>query len=397
MGVFRFLLLLWFVTSASAQERAPLVLSAEYSVQTDSNVLRLPSGASTHALTGRDSASEQISISRVGLSFVTRQSLQKLELNVSLTDHRYQNFDYLSYDAKNIDAAWRWALTPRWTGNLTAMRSQSLNSYADFSGYRQRNQRTDTSSGLDTKYEWRGPWRLIGGVVQTTQGNEVALVGSADHRANSVNMGVRYVSPSGRGVTLRSKRQDGTYLYRIVPNSGALDDRFLQADSELAMHWPFGGGNVMNASIGQRRRTHPNYSQRDYEDTTGAADLTLSLSGKSSLNMSYARDASAYATSTTNYSRIERVTLGAIWQASTKVQLRVRHTWSQTEYVGAQPFVVLGAHRNDLSREAAAGFDWKPNARVVLSGAFQNTTRTSNVAGNDYDSTMATITARYSY
>ena len=98
---------------ALAQSQDPLTLIASYSLQTDSNIYRLPAAANAQALLGRADASEQIGVSSLGLSFKTKQSMQQFELSATAIDYQYQNFNYLSFTATNFDAAWRWSFTPR--------------------------------------------------------------------------------------------------------------------------------------------------------------------------------------------------------------------------------------------------------------------------------------------
>ena len=170
-----------------AQQDSPLVLNASYALQTDSNLFRLPSAADTQALVGRSSAAEQIGATTLGLRFATTQSLQKFEFNASIVDYHYQNFDYLNFVATNYDAAWRWSLTPQFTGSITSQRVETLNSFADYQGFRTRNQRTDTTHSFDGVYALQGPWRLLGGVSQTERSNEQALVAGGDYRFYSVD------------------------------------------------------------------------------------------------------------------------------------------------------------------------------------------------------------------
>ena len=166
---------------AMAQEDSGLTLSASYAMQTDSNLFRLPASANVQAQTGKSSAAEQIGVSTLGIGFNTTQSLQKFELDASVVDYRYQNFSYLSFNAINYNAAWRWSITPRFTGSVTVDRKETLNSFSDFNGFNTRNTRIDSNNRLDTVYELDGPWRLVAGVGQTKQSNEKALVAGGDY------------------------------------------------------------------------------------------------------------------------------------------------------------------------------------------------------------------------
>lgn len=121
------LLFIGCLTPAWAQEEPTIRLSAAYARQTDSNLYRLSATSLTNAQTliGRADASEQIGITTLGVNFNKAYSLQRLELGLNLVDYSYQNFSNLSFTAQNYTAAWRWALTPRLTGNLTRERSET--------------------------------------------------------------------------------------------------------------------------------------------------------------------------------------------------------------------------------------------------------------------------------
>ena len=218
---------------ASAQSDDPLTFRASYAVQTDSNLFRLPASANTQALIGKSSAAEQIGLTTLGVNFNTRQSLQQFELDVALVNNRYQNFDYLSYNATNYNAAWRWSVTPRWVGNLTASRAETLNSFADFQGFRQRNLRIDSSTALDTSYEIHGPWRLVAGLSNTRQANDLAVTAGSDYNNTAASLGVRHVFGSGSTATYSAKLYNGSYLNRTVPSAGLFDNAYKQFDHDL--------------------------------------------------------------------------------------------------------------------------------------------------------------------
>ena len=382
---------------AWAQQDTPFKFSAGYSLQTDSNLFRLPASANTNALIGASSAAEQIGVTNVGLGFATTQSLQKLEFNIGLVDYRYQNFSYLNFAARNFDAAWHWSLTPRWTGNLTTDRKETLNSYADFSGFAQRNRRTDTNTRLDTYYEIAGPWKLVAGISQARQDNEIALVGSGDYSSVSTDIGLRYAFTSGSTATYSAKVYDGTYLNRVVPNANAMDSSFKQIDNDLRLHWVLNGNSALDANVTYLNRTHPTYSQRNYSGIAAGANLNWALTGKTTLSAAYARELGAYATSNANYSQTDRFSLGPAWQLSPKALVRLQQVWAQIDYAGTPDASVASSQRRDTTHETTLSLAWQPVQQVTFNTSLKNASRSSTSAGLDYDSTMATFSIQYSY
>ncbi len=377
-------------------QQDPLTLSAGYTMQSDSNLFRLPSNANVQALTGQGSAAETIGVTTVGIGFNTRQSLQTLSVNVNLIDYQYQKFNYLSFTANNYNANWQWAITPTVTGTLSTDRKETLNSFADFTGYRQRNQRLDTTTRFDATYQLDGPWRLIAGASTTRQENQLAQVTGSDFTSNAVDAGVRHVFGSGSSISYQMRIGKGTYLNRVVPNANAQDDQYTQVDNDLRLRWDLGGGTAANANLTHVNRTHPRYGQRDYSGFNSGAGLDWSLSGKTSISLAYIHLLEAYAATNSNYSSTDRISVGPVWQLSPKVGVRLKHEWAQRSYLGS-PTAGLSSNRQDITRDTTLSVNWQPQDKLALSASLQTASRGVNQAGLDYDSTMLFITAQLTY
>lgn len=382
------------VGAATAQE-APVVLTAGYTVQTDSNLFRLPSGANTQALIGKDSAAEQIGVTTVGFGLNTYQSLQKFEFDVNLVDYKYQNFNYLSFTASNYNAAWRWALTPALTGNFTSARKETLNSFSDYTSYNQRNQRTDTSTGLNAEYQLDGAWRLLGGLGTARQANQQAVLAGSDYTSNSANAGVKYVFGSGSSLTYQARIGSGNYLNRTMPNTGQYDDSYKQLDNDLRLRWALGGNSSAELYVTHINRTHPTYGQRDYSGFNTGATLDWTLSGKTALNASFSHTLDAYATTNSNYSQTDKISVGPVWQFSPKAALRLRYDWTQRDYLGSPG--TTASTRRDTTRDTSISINWQPYQQLAFSAALQGSSRGSNQSGVDYDSTQLFFTAQLTY
>ena len=380
--------------AALAQE-SPLVLTAGYTVQTDSNLFRLPSNANTRALIGKDSAAEQIGVTTLGFGLNTQQSLQKFEFDASVVDYKYQNFNYLSFTASNYSAAWRWAVTPRLTGSFSSQRKETLNSFSDSTNYSQRNQRLDTDTGFNAEYQLDGAWRVLGGLNTARQVNQLAGLAGSDYTTNNASTGMRYAFASSSQITYQLRLGQGTYLNRVVPNSGQFDDSFKQWDNDLRLRWALGGNSSATAYITHINRTHPTYGQRDYSGFNTGATLDWALSGKSGLNLGYSHTLDAYATSTSNYSQTDKLSVSPVWQFSPKASLRLRYEWAQRDYLGSPG--TASSTRRDTTRDTSVSINWQPYQQVALSAALQGASRGSNQSGLDYDSTQLLFSAQLTF
>lgn len=381
---------------AWSQDGSPLQLHASYAVQTDSNLFRLPAGANTQALTGHSSAAEQIGTTTLGAGLRTTQSLQHFEVDASLVDYQYQNFNYLSFTARNYAAAWRWALTPHFTGNFTSNRQETLNSFADYQGYGVRNQRTDSSTRLDGLYALEGPWGLQGGLVQTRQSNQQALLAGTDYSSTAADMGVVYALGSGSTVTYTAREARGNYLDRVLPSVGLYDDSFRQWDNGVRLLWVTAGRSTITTYLTHIQRTHPHYSQRDFSGLNTGIHLQWELSGKSALGASYSHELGTYATAYSSFTQTDRLELAPAWQIGPKTSLHLRHAWTQVDYLGSPAATVANARR-DTTRDTTLALHWQPHPQWTVDASLQSQTRASNQAGWDFESTMATLSAHLSY
>jgi len=382
-----------------AQDDAQLKLKAETSLRMDSNLFRLPAGADTMALVGKSSTAEQIGVSSLSLSFSRTLSLQRFELNLSLVDSRYQNFNYLSFVARNYNTAWRWSLTPRLRGNLTTEHKESLGSFSDFQGLtqlNQRNQRTETNTRLDALYEIDGAWRILTGVSEFTQTSQMPLAAQGDYTAKSADVGLSYAFASGSSLTHTLKQTTGKYLGNVLPSPNLVDDGFNQRDHELRLRWAINGNSTADISAAHISRTHPNYAQRDYSGLNTGINVNWRISGKSNLAMGWVRELSSYQSSDASYTQTDRISVGPVWQISPKTAVRLGYEFAVRDYLGS-PTGLSTVRRSDITRDATLSFDWQPSQYFTLSSSLQNASRASSLPGLDYDSSMAVFSAQFNY
>ena len=157
------LALLLLGAGGTALAQAPedgLTWRAGYALQRDDNLFRLPDGVDPRAALGTDSAAETVAVRSLGVAYAKTMSLQRVEIDLGLVDYRYRTYRSLDLTAKNYDLAWRWAVTPRLRGSLTASRDESVNAFDNASRPDQGNRRLTRREAFDAAYELDGVWRL---------------------------------------------------------------------------------------------------------------------------------------------------------------------------------------------------------------------------------------------
>lgn len=389
------------VASAVQAQPAPepdlLTLRAGYEQQYDSNLFRLPEGANLQARLGRDSADEQIGITTVGATLDKRYSLQRVQLDVSLVDYRYRHFSQLDFVARNYNAAWRWALTPRLRGNLTTQRQQSLSSFADVQGFNRQNQSTRSQQRFDAQYELDGAWRLLAGLSRTSQTNLAQLEEEDNTRTRSGDVGLRYDYASGSTMGYRIRSAHGEYLRRDVfsaldPQPG-VGSSFEQLSHEFQLRWVWSPKTTADFSATYLRREHLTQPGRDFSGINAMASVAWKATGKTTLVASWHRDLASYQTASTNYVQTDRISLAPVWQATAKTAVRLRHTVSQRRFLG-HPEGLPGSTRRNLTHETALAVTWAAHRNATLSASLARSTRSSTTPGLDFSSNRALISAQ---
>ena len=384
-------------TCAWAEGADDLKFRASAGVIHDSNLFRLPEGANTQALIGKSSAAETISVKTLGLNYNKAYSLQRVELDVSVNDYSYKNFSYLDFTAYDYKAAWRWSYTPHLYGNFTSSRGQTLNSFADFQGFNQRNVRVNANTRFDASYELDANWRLLGGLTRSALSNSAPLTQEPDNRTTAMDAGVRYVLASGSSAAYRFSSTDGNYTTnRPIPSAGLFDNGYTQTDNDVLLTWAISRDTSADFRAGYRSRKHPNYAQRDFSGMTGAANLSWAISAKTAVVAGWTRDLGTYETSISNFTLTDRFSIGPVWQVSPKATVRVSLDHETRDYRGT-PLGAVAVPRRDNNRNASMSIDWQPVNYLTLNASLQNARRSSNFAGLDYKSNLISLTAQFTY
>jgi len=391
-------LLAWISTAPTwAQEQDTLKFRANYTLQTDSNLQRLPASADVLARTGRNSTAERIGITTVGMSYNKAYSLQRLELDLNLLDYDYQNFSQYSFTAKNYAAAWRWSLTPRFHGSLTSDRKETLNSFSDYQGgasVSQRNLRTTTNSGLDASYDIDGAWSLLAGVFHTNQTSQQALGTGEEYSANTASVGVRRALGSNSTFSYNIRTSSGQYL-----TDSANSRKYDQLDNELRLYWALSGNTTANLVATYINRSHPNSPQRDYSGLNTGVNVNWAITGKTALVASWVRQLGSYQTSYASYTQTNRLSIGPTWQVGSKTTLGLRYDLSRIDYLGA-PTAVPTAQRQDTLRDTSLTLKWQPYPLVTVIASVAKSTRdatVTNLSALDYRSNVGSVSAQFSF
>ena len=377
----------------------------------DSNVFRSSSNIDPVLLTGKPMRSDQIITSTATLSFNRFYGMQRFQVNGSLVDNRYHNFDFLNFIAKNYDAAWTWKLTPYFHGNLSSTHKEALQNFGNLTGFinsANRNFRTDETHRFDSTFELNRSWHVIGGISQTELRNSQLTVQDFDNRVLSAEGGLRYALPSGSSLTYKARYGKGDFFKRKEPIPGPtfFDTHFHDTEHDMRLAWFITAKTSIDARIGHFERKHEHFAQRNFSGLVGNFNVNWAITGKTRLVTGWSHDLSNFQTAaqfqlsqfqpySSSYFSADRFFAAPAWQITEKTALRLRYEYSIRDYLG--PVLSFSELRHDSVHSGQAIFDWQPARAISLSAMVQRDHRTSNLANFGYDSIAGSITARLNF
>lgn len=359
-------------------------LSASQSLRYDSNLFRRSSQA----------RSETRSTTAAGVEFDKRYSLQRFELDANLAAHRYRANDYLDFDALNYRGVWHWSLTPRLHGTLSRTRSEDINTFDYYRSF-DRNIRTDQRTAGHGEAELGRDWRLLAGAERQRRSNERPTAQDGDYSLRNLSVGVRWLFPSGSQLSYRVLDGRGDYHNR-EPGVGFAPTEFDQREHELQGRWSYSAKTTLSARLAHLERSHPGVPERDFSGPRGDLRLQWAPTAQLGLQLTLARDISAYQSNSASYTTSNRIALNPYWTLSARTMLYAGLDHSRWRFGGALPGS-NAAERTDRSHGALLGVRWTPLDALALRASLAHERRSSNLDGFGYRNNAARVDATFSF
>jgi exopolysaccharide biosynthesis operon protein EpsL len=360
----------------------------------DDNFFRQPSGSpAPNAGSGNSSSkSDTISTLYAGVRVDKLYSLQRFQLDVTATQYKYRNNDYLDFTAVDYRGAWLWSVSPRLTGILSADKTSELTSYADLQNTTVKNRRTVENQRFTADWWVDGGWHLIGGGYrQRSKGNNNELSAFGDYEESTGELGVRYVAANENSIAAIIRETDGEYLDSTLNAVSLLDTHYRQSESQVRGILRLTGNSLLDGRIGFVDRTYDHFSQRNYSGIVGELNYRWTPTGKLRLAMTGGRNLVAYQESNNSYYASQYVNLTPEWLVTEKTTIRLGLGVAQNDYRGA--VVPVTTMREDTVRTFQVGANWRPTPTITVDGYLTHEQRSSNLPSGDYDANVAGVSA----
>lgn len=367
--------------SAHADDQDALNVIAGVSQQHDDNLFRISSSK----------RSDNITSTYAGIRLDKLYSLQRFKLDYTLTLNKYQNNNFLDFNAQEYKAAWLWALTPYLTGTLSATRTEQLNDFKDYTNFTVQNIRTTENQHFEADFSPHGNWHLLGGLTRTNLTNSQTFNEESDFTMNSLDAGFKYVFSSGSAITLMGHDRNGANEKRKLNPILFYDTGFEETEGEAKLDWLISGKSKINMRLAHVARAHDHFSQRDYSGAIGSLEYTWMPTGKLQVAIVASSDLSSYQTIYSSYARDDTLSVSPMYSISAKISARASASISERSFLGEGVIPSLG--RVDKNKSASVGLDWAPYRSISLGGNIQRSSRSSTLPGLDFTDTTVGLSA----
>lgn len=369
-------LLCGFVTRPVwAESQDNVKLRSSLTMSNDDNFFKSPSNTAV---------AERITSQQMGINISLPYSLQRFELDASLSSNQYQTFSNFDYTAQNYNAAWHWSFTPQLHGNLSTTRADTLNAAFDSVNPTLRNKNTSNTSALNAIYEMGGPWQLTAGLSSTSNINERAVIGPGDTRSNAYNVGAQYALSSGSSVG-----------YSFQNGTGSNTNDFTSTSQTINGVWSISPVTSLNARVTALEQRFAVAPQFNFTGTSGALNLNWQTSGKTSFAAGLSRDVLSNPNAGITSTQTDTFTASPMWQLSAKTSLRLLYSNALRQDQGTPSGTA--SLRQDRLQNTSVSFSWEPRPFASLTATLTEARRTSNTVNQDYVGHVASVSAQFTF
>jgi exopolysaccharide biosynthesis operon protein EpsL len=393
-------LLAVFAANAQADELDTLQFRVGETVEHDSNVFRLSdtlTPAATQALIGRTERSDTIMVTSAGVKFNKAYSLQRFELDAEFQNYRYSRNSRLNFNAANYAGAWRWSLTPRFHGNITADRRQYVDNTSDVQNRGDVNRRTDTTMLADAEYEIGARWRALGGVFENKSKNSSPFTLIPDTSIRGSEVGARYIFREADSLAYRYRVGKGNYSNQSASTLPQLATSFDDREHEFRLNWAPSGRVNVQGRLAHVSRTNSGVPGRDFSGYVGDINANWTITGKTSLAGGFIKELNSYQTTDISYYDGYRFYVAPTYKPTEKIALRIRYDQGTRNYKGSSSLAVAPSGRKDNIRLASVGVEYAPIRALTLAASLQRDQRTSNTLGADYKNNSVFLSALFKF
>lgn len=340
----------------------------------DDNLLRIPDNERPFGGKRGDS----YTTAEAGVVYNKRISRQRIAATAKLSKVKFDHFDQLDYDGRDIQAQWNWELGNKLEGRAEAGYAQVLAPYTDFRSD-QRNLRQQRRQLFDAGWKMHPSWKLRAGVSRDKFTYELDAQRYNNRTEKAAEVELLYRPRSGSSVGLVARRVEGEYPYRRPVNTGLLTDDFTQDELKARVNWYATGSTTLQALVGYVRREQPSFGEGKTSGVNGRINALYIPRGKLSYNAAVWREFAPIESSLVSYTLNKGASIGATWQATAKIKVDANAVYERRAYNARRDFAGSD-DLNDSIRSANLRATWQVKRKIQVAAGVSHQSRSGSPA-----------------
>jgi len=317
----------------AADETAILQPVVSESIQYDSNLFYLSSGANALSLQPGSSKSDLMNQISAGLIVNYPFGRQKLLLNLLVSDNRFVNNQFLDNISTDDRADWIWEIGKELSGDAGYSYKHALSQ----SAYIQqpiKNIVTSDNAFLNANYAWHPNWKVSAGANWSEYTNSNKSRQIYNYQTTLGQIGLRYVSPSENSVGIEYIFQNYDYLNRSPDLINLIDNRFNINTVNALLNWKATNKIDLDGKIGYTILQNGHFSERDFIGATWSLGLSWSATAKTQFSLLTSRGLFSSQTSYGSYVIVDTVGFMSTWTMSSKMTINSNISYITYDYAG---------------------------------------------------------------
>lgn len=367
------------------------------SITYDDNVFRFSSPNVANAAFGSPETSDVIKRLDVGADVNLRLSRQLVNLNVGISENKYNRFDLLDNTAKSAGLSWSWRLGNDVYGTLSKSKNESI---AGFNEIRNpvKNTRIVDRQLASINWSIHPDWTLFASQEQVETENEIITFRSLDREDTISESGLRYQNTLGTQLSLSYRLVESDNPNRTGSSAFFFGNESKQKSLVATAAWLPSPKTRISTRLSQTSIDYKNRPQRAFSGFNQRWDIGHTLTSKITLNASAFKEVSPIDDIASTYVESTGVSFNPTWNLTSKLALRAGISYEDRDYLGSAVgagIFFLGARRSDISKNASLGLMYFPTQKSLLQLQYLGEDRDSNIDIQSYRFNSISLTGRY--
>lgn len=384
--------LFWCIVKAMADSDDTLNFIVTSSYTHDSNLFRLPSNVQPSAAGAEHS--DNILRNSAGIIIDKPYLLQRFKFNYAYVDTKYDNADFLNFNANNYKAEWLWALTPSFRGVLSADRVVDLVPFQDLrsaTSSQNQNIRTKETQIASFDFSPHNTFHFVGGYNRLDVQNSQTFLPETSFKLDSIEVGLKYVFPSASYISLVSRKSDGEN--QEMNFSQQVGKSFEERKQILSIFWIVTGKSKILSNLGYVSRVDNSFSVRDYSGLFGDVNYMWDITGKTNLSVGISRKLSSFQTANNSYYVNDSLFFNPTWYATSKITVNANAQVVRRVFKGNGP-LQSSVDREDNRYSYGVVAEWSPRSTFKFGLNLQHDEISSNVISQKSSDNTISLSGR---